>query len=570
MDEHTRSISEYIAIIRQKIWSVFAISSVVMIIAITIAIVWPPTYRSSSTILIEQQDIPSDLVRSTVTSYASERIQTIQAQVMSRTNLLKIIEKFGLYVDDRKKMTTDEIITRMRADTGLNVISADVVDPRTGRPGQATIAFELSFDGKSPKSVQRVATELTSLYLNENLKSRSKKADETSSFLNEESDRLGRQISELEQKLADFKKKNADLLPGLQQFNMQMLQRFETEHAASVSSIQSLKEQKYYLEGRLLTMNSEIPGAADRLALLEAEYASAKSRYSSDHPDLQRLKREIDILKDRPEAPGSSTLVGKEVKALQLELSQLTKKYTESHPDVIRVREKLNSLKNESINNPDLSSDSNITDPTYVALKTQIEGLAIELRLAEEQKRITKKKIVKLENILVKTPEVEREYLTLTRDYENAVSRYQDAKAKGMQADVAKQLETEQKGERFTLIDPAALPEKPIKPNRFAIIFLGFVLSLGGGIGFALVSDLLSGVVRGARNIEAVLGMAPLSVIPIQLNATDMFDKSKFKKRALLISIATVIVLSVFVHVFVSPFDVMWFRLLRKLDGIAG
>lgn len=564
MEEHTKSISEYIAIIKDKKWTAIAISSVVMLVAITIAIVLPPTYRSSSTILIEQQDIPTDLVRSTVTSYASERIQTIQAQVMSRTNLLKIIDKFDLYVDDRKTKTTDEIIGHMREDTNLNVISADVVDPRTGRPGQATIAFELSFEGESPRSVQRVATELTSLYLNENLKSRSKKADETASFLNEESIRLGNQISELERKLAEFKEKNADLLPGLQQFNMQMLQRTETEHASLVSSIQSVKEQKFYLEGRLLAMSSDIPGAADRLTVLESEYAVARARYSSDHPDLQRLKREIDILKNRPEVTESKTFIDNEIKKLQLELLQLNKKYSESHPDIIRVREKLSSLENK----PEKSLKEGITDPSYVALKTQIEGMAIELRLAEERKTIAKNKIIKLENILLNMPKVEQEYLALTRDYDNAVLRYQDTKAKGMQAEVAKQLETEQKGERFTLIDPAGLPEKPIKPNRAAIIFLGFILSLGGGIGFVLVSDLLSGVVRGAKHIEALIGLAPLSVIPLQLNASDLIKKIKFKKRTLLISVFSVIIILSIVHFFISPLDVIWFRLLRKLERV--
>ena len=144
-------------------------------------------------------------------------------------------------------------------------------------------------------------------------------------FLNEESARLGRQISELETKLADFKKKKADLLPGLQQFNMQKLQRVEAEHASYVSSIHSIKEQKYYLEGRLVSMASDIPGAADRLTTLEAEYVSAKARYTSDHPDLQRLKQEIDILKGQPDVSASSTHMGNQLKGLQLELLQLRK-----------------------------------------------------------------------------------------------------------------------------------------------------------------------------------------------------------------------------------------------------
>ena len=157
MEEQEKNIQDYIIGIRKRKTAIFAIFFVVLSITASVAYLLPAVYKSGSTILIEQQDIPSELVMSTVTSYASERIQTIQARIMTRTNLMRIIDKFELYENELKVETKEEVLARMRKDVSLDVISADVVDPRTGRPSTATIAFTLSFNGESPQKVQRVA-----------------------------------------------------------------------------------------------------------------------------------------------------------------------------------------------------------------------------------------------------------------------------------------------------------------------------------------------------------------------------------------------------------------------------
>jgi len=154
----------------------------------------------------------------------------------------------------------------------------------------------------------------------------------------------------------------------------------------------------------------------------------------------------------------------------------------------------------------------------------------------------------------------------LKRDYENSIVRYQETKAKQMQADVAKQLEAESKGEKFTLIDPAALPEKPVSPNRPAIIFLGFILALGSGLGFAIVADAISGTVRGARSIQRSLGALPLSVIPYEMNLQDRVKSKRIKKRVVILFVAVIVFALLFIHFVVSPLDVLWFRILRKID----
>ena len=576
MEEQTKDIQDYIAALSKRKSSILLITMSIFVLAVAIALLLPSVYKSSATILIEQQEIPPELVMSTVTSYASERIRTIEAQVMSRSNLLKIIDKFNLYESKRKFETSEEIIERMREDTALNVISAGVVDPRSGRPSEATIAFSLSYKGESPATVQRVASELSTLYLNENLRSRTSKAEETSSFFSEETQRLGTLISDLEGRLASFKEKNADLLPELQGLNMQVLQRTETDISSTEVQLQALKERKIYLQSQLIQIqpsNPLVQGASMQLAVREAEYASARSRYSEDHPDLQRLKNEIASLKLETGAGGDAKNLGRELTSLRAELVMTREKYTPDHPDVIQLESRIESLEKElrAINQKNAEGVSEIQpdNPAYITLSAQLEAAESEARALKSKLQNFKNKQAEFEDYLRKAPQVEREYLGLKRDYENAVMRYQETKAKQMKADVGKQLESESKGERFTLIDPPALPEKPVSPNRPAILFLGLILSLGGGIGFAMIADAIGGAVHGAKGVQAVLGLLPLSVIPYQMNAYDLIKRKKTRLFILIGALLTILIGLVIIHFAVSPLDVLWFRLLRKGEILA-
>jgi len=572
-EKQEKDIQDYIVAIRKRKTAIFSIFSVILFLTVTVAFLLPAIYKSGSTILIEQQEIPQELVMSTVTSYAAERIQTIQARVMTRTNLLRIIDKFELYKDERKFETTEEIIGRIKKDISLNVISADVVDPRTGRPSAATIAFTLSYKGESPSKVQRVANELTTLYLNENLTSRSQKAAETSIFFQEETERLSNQIDDLEKKIAVFKQQHANALPELQSLNLGVMQRKESELTSLDAALRALEERQFYLSGQLALLdpgNPAIPGSADRLKLLKAEYASIKSKYSTEHPDIIRLKSEISSLENDSIASDGASAIADQLKLLEGELAQKNKKYTSEHPDIASLKIKIETLNKElakAKNNPTASYYQEQPDnPIYITIQSQLAGVESEIKSISEQRKEIVAKINEIESALYEAPQVERDYLILKRDYEHSVLRYQQTKAKQMQADVAKQLETESKGEKFTLIDPAALPEKPVSPNRPAMIVLGFILALGGGLGFAIAADIISGTVRGARSVQRLLGALPLSVIPYEMNLQDRVKTGRIKKRIVILFIGIVISAILFIHFVVSPLDVLWFRILRKID----
>src|SRR5271156_5756291 len=199
----------------------YVVAGAAGIVAILLAAFLPATYQASATILIEQQEIPQELVRSVITSFADQRVQVISQRVMTTQNLLGLIERYNLYPDIREKQPREVLLAKMRGDIGMHMISADVIDPRSGRPTPATIAVSVAYQSRSPDLALKVANELTSLYLNENLTSRIRLGDQTAEFFGEQVTRQAAHIAELDKNLAAFKEKHHDELPDLLQLNIQ-------------------------------------------------------------------------------------------------------------------------------------------------------------------------------------------------------------------------------------------------------------------------------------------------------------------------------------------------------------
>jgi len=582
VEEQHLDLRDFITILRRRKKAMYIIATTLVSLIILVTVLLPSIYKSSATILIEQQEVPRELVMSTVTSYAAERIQTIQAQVMSRINLIKIIEKFNLYEDDKKYRTTEAIIARMRDDVSLDLISADIVDPTTGRPSSATIAFSLSYSGKNPAQVQKVVSELTSLYLNKNIESRSTKASETAGFFKGESERIVQTIADLEKKLAEFKQNNAKMLPEVQQVNMQMLQRIESSISATTTRLLNLEERKFNLEGQLSQVSPENPllqSAGTRLKLLEAAYASLVSKYSESHPDVIRIKNEMDALRSGKKSSDADILAS-ELIALKNELDITSKKYTDQHPDVTALKTKIASLEKKfsEVNTNRKKSDDELQEylkespdnPAYITLRSQLDGIMSEMNALNEQKKELIEKQDELEKIMLIAPQVEREYLVLQRDYENALRLHHDIAAKQRSADIAVELESQSKGERFTLIDPPAFPEEPVSPNRPLVILIGLIFSIAAAFGYAFTAEAVSGTVRGANGVESILDVAPLSIVPYQLTLHDIeADKLSQRKIMIAVSVLTVLVI-VFVHFFIARIDVLWFRIFRHIESFLG
>jgi len=574
--EQTLDLGDYLSAFRRRKGVILAVAGIVFLIGAITAFVWPATYQSTATILIESQEVPSDLIQSTVTSFAAQQIQVISQQAMARGNLMEIVEKYDLYEDDRERYTTEEVLEKMREDISVDMITAEIMDPRTGRPGEATIAFTLSYKSTNPQQAQKVAGELTTLFLNQNLKSRTEKAAETYDFLTTEANQLNDEILRIEAELSEFKEKNLYTLPESRELNTLSLQRTETALADIDTQIQSLEEKRIYLSGQLPLLEpystGDVMSPTARLDALRSEYISLASRYSPSHPDVTRIKREIAALEKETGNYSSPDDQRAQLALLRQQLVTARQTYTAEHPDVKSLTRQIEALQKD-MQNPARASrrapaPANADNPAYVNIQTQLAAANSEIRSLKARRIKTAAKLAEYEERLLLTPKIEQEYRMIVRELDQTSARYQATKAKQMTASVGQEMEKERKGEKFTLIDPAVLPEEPISPNRPAILFLSLVLALGAGIGTAAVAESVSDAVRGAKGVAAVLNTAPLAVIPYLPNTSDTRSKGNKKKIIIVSTIAGIAIVLTLIHFLVSPLDVLWFRIMRNVFGL--
>ncbi len=491
---------------------------------------WPATYRSTGVILIEQQEMPADFVRSAVSSYADQRVQIIGQRVMTSANLLSIAHKFDLYSAEKTPPSREAVLGRMRKDIRLEMISADVMDPRIGRPTKATIAFSVGFDSRSPKVAAEVASELTSLYMRENIESRQQLAEGTAAFLNEEAQKLGGRVAELENKIAQFKEANREALPELGEFNMQLMSRTDEELRNIDSRARLLDQQIVFLDGQMAQVTpsslyvseggERILSPADRLKIARTEYASASATYSEEHPTVKRLKREIEGLEAEVRGPAASNDVSRALTEARGQMASLRERYSEDHPDVVALKRRIASLEQQlsgasaAASRPSSGRSEKADNPAYIQLQSQKHAAEQERASLIAEKAQLRARLQSFESRLAQAPTVERDYNALLRELESEKSKYADVRQKQMEAQLASNLETERKGERFTLIEPPREADVPVSPNRLAMLVLGCGLSLATAIGLGLILEALDTRIRGRRGIVALLDTPPLAVIP--------------------------------------------------------
>jgi len=399
---------------------------------------------------------------------------------MTRANLMRIVEKYNLYPSYRANKTSEELLERLAKDIKLDVLKADVIDQRSGAKTTATIAFSLSYQGETPAGAQSVANELATLFLAENLKNRQQKTADTSTFLAEEAAKLSQHVAQTEAKLAAFKAKNTGRLPELVQINMQLRDRADTEIKELDRQISALEERKFYLQGQLGQMKPNSPlisasgerifDSEERLKTLKAQLASQSGVYSSNHPDIVKMRREIEALQKDTGGGADPQERAKQLTRLRADLATMRDKYSDDHPDVVKLKKSIAALEAEPVGasaKPSVKPEN----PAYIAFQSQLESILSELKSARSKRAALQSKVASYDQRLEQTPQVEREYLELTRDHESSLMRYREIRTKQMQADIGQELEKDRKGERFSLIDPPQLlrhrlGSEVVRPHR--------------------------------------------------------------------------------------------------------
>lgn len=547
-------------------------------LAILLAVLLPATYRSAATILIEQQEIPQDLVRSVITSFADQRVQVITQRVMTTQNLLQLIDRYKLYPDIRDKEPREVLLKKMRDDIGMHMISADVIDPRSGRPTQATIAFSVSYQSRSPDLALKVANELTTLYLNENLTSRIRLGEQTSEFFSEEVNRQAAHITELDKNLAAFKEKHHDELPDLLQLNIQTAQRTELDLRDAQNQISSLESQRILLQAELAQISpnavvykdsgQRVFGPEDRLKDLKSQLASDRARYGPDHPDVITAEREVAGLEKEVKSEDGTADRLRQLSDAKAKLAIVLQKYSAEYPDVVHLRHEVESLQKAV----DADADAGIQNaerehadnPAYLQVKGQLDALATQRDAAIKKRDELQAKLNDYDNREAKSPEVERQYREMTRQLDSAQVQYQTILAKQTEAQVSKNLEADRKGEKFTLIEPPLPPEKPISPHRKLIVAVGLLMSAALGIGAVIARESFDGSVRGPADVRQLFEVPALASIPVIYTVDDKKRRRRIIRYSWSGGAAAVLLSTAMVHLFVRPLDVVWQVLLRR------
>ncbi len=569
--ENTTGLPEVLAIARRRAGAFVLTFVVVFAVAVALALLLPPVYEAKTTVLVEEQQIPPDMVRTTVTDFVEQRLQMITQQVMSRQSLLDLIKRFDLYKKERKKETTEEVIDGFREDIQLNPISTEVVDKRTGRPMTATIAFEVVYQGENPAKVQQVANNLATFYLSQNLKAREEHAKASTEFLEKETTRLQEEIRAIDTKLVELKEKYLGSLPDQKMINMQTMERMSRDRDALLTRIADFKSQREQLAAQLFTRQATArkqgPTAKDRLKELRLQEAQLLSKYSPDHPDVVKVRREIaEVEADAATQQQVDNLLHELFNTrLALSSAEGEKAKAPIEAKVADLRKQIHALDPQAAMEAEESSLAN--DPYYIATQNQLAGVETNIHALNQEVKAVEERIEGLRKQILLTPKVGAEYDRLMEAKANRTARYRDMRQKLEEAKASIDLERGQMAERFSIIDPAVFPEEPVKPNRLALTLIGLILGVGVGVGVAAAREALDTGFYSANRLAHAARLPVLAVIGAIETAADRSRRRRRRWFAAGTVVGVMVAAVATVHFAVKPLDVLWLQVTGKVTA---
>jgi polysaccharide chain length determinant protein (PEP-CTERM system associated) len=485
-------LEDYWAIVRRRRW--WLLGPLFLGWALVVGGTWsiPAMYRSETLIIVEQQKVPEQYVVPNVVADLQQRLQSMTQQILSRTRLQGIIQTFHLYGGERNVADSESLVERMRQDIKIDLV------PAPGRPGELT-AFKISYAARTPILAQQVTGELTSLFIEENLRNRQQQSEDTTAFLQNQLEDARKDLAQQEQRLREFKTKYLGQLPEQLQSNVQILAGLQGQLQAATEALDHARQQKLYLES-LLQQNR---------ALRSANAESATASPSSLDDELDKLKAQY---------------------------ADLSTRYTENHPDVVRLKQQIASterLKKQS--EADLKAGKTPVTASRMAQVgpiAQVEGQlkANELEISnrtDEVKRL-QAEIDQYRGRLNLTPVREEELSAITRDHEQSKENYQSLLAKKQQSELATNLEKRQQGEQFRIIDPPSLPLKPFFPDRFKMSLVGIAFGLVLALGLTAVMETVAPRIYKEEDLRDLISAPVLAGIPSLLTAEEQQQKRKF------------------------------------------
>ena len=471
-----QGIDDYWKIVVRRKWWILGPLFFGWLIVFASAWIIPAKYTSESMVLVEPPKVPSNLVPPNVEVDLADRVQSMQAQVLSRTRLLTLIERFHLYPNDAGSQ--DDQVRNMRDDVKMDLVQTPT---NTGRQ-QELVAFKISYAAKDPSVAQKVTIALTSFFVDENVRASQEQSEATTLFLDSQVRALGQALQDNEDKVRAFEAQHEGSLPQQLQSNIQILQGIQSQlQAAQATRERAMQQQTYLtsLQNQYQTMsdNAGVPGTIDKdLEQARTNLADLQARYTDDHPDVRKLKEEIAALE--------------------------------------KLKKDMAAEAKENINSDNATPSQMQAMAPLVQLKSQMKINKMEMEQAGQQIQRLEQAGQVYQARLNATPAVEAEMSDMLRDTGNMKKEYQELLAKKQESQLATSLERQQQGAQFRVVDPPSLPDKPSFPDRFKFSLGAIVVGLGLAILFAFGSEVLDDRIRSEQALAEAVSLPVLAEIP--------------------------------------------------------
>jgi succinoglycan biosynthesis transport protein ExoP len=520
MEPHsTTDVSDYVAALKRRKMLLLFIAIPIIALTLTLALGLPDQYVSSALVEFSDPQISGELpsrVRPEK-SYADQYVSSLTDAVLS-TDHLQTIVKSDKAPESIRNGSGDDI-DRIQSNTRVQTVRESVLDPDSGREREIVSAFTISYTSRDPNDAHEMATWLTDAFMQASRAYLQQRARSSAQFYDKESERYREQIAEREATLAEFKAKNFGQLPELTEVNLNVMDRTARDLENTELQLRSLRQDRIFLAQQLEQARTASPDA-NLLTQLEAEYARKEAIYDDDHPDLLALRRQIENLRRGGPALEGMTLQ-QQLQAQQTILSQARQRYSADHPDIKRIQRKIDSLQ-ARINAGERADPTVPANATVVQVRAQLNGVDTQIAALQARGIELRGKLTQLEKRVEATPQVEREYQTLTRDLQLARTKYDELLKARMDSELTEAAIAGGRSDELRLVQPPGTPLSPAKPKRIAITMIGLVLALVLALAVAVGAEGVDQTVRGSRDVRRLLSVAPLAVIPMIEDAVSM------------------------------------------------
>ena len=452
--------------------------------------VLPTKYKSSTQILVEQPTMPESYVPANVNENLQDRLQSITQQILSRTRLLTIVDKLNLYAGSNSLKTPDDKVEALRKDIAVDVV-------KDGKSNEIT-SFRVSFSAHDPAMAQRVTSELTRLFIDENSRVREEQSVATTHFMEKQLEDARVTLAAQEAKVKEFEAAHEGALPSQQASNLQILAGLQGQLQNQQDSLNTAKQQRVYYQ-----------------TLIE-QY---KNLHATGHsPDG---------------GPTEVTALDEQLNKLKAQLTDLSSRYTDSYPDVLKLKAQIATTERQRADllaAPRSGSKQGRESESgpLLQLQGQLQANQIEIQNRERAIAGLETRVAEYQGRLNAEPGTEQQLLELARGYEQSKSIYDDLLKKKTQSAMATSMEQLQKGERFTMLDPPSFPVKPSFPNRLKFCGMGIAAGLGLGLLVVLLFEFLDDRMHSEKDIKALVGIAILAEVP---EVQSPQDEAKRKKQ---------------------------------------